>query len=104
MTEEEFKTSVTKEMETNLNDELVLEALAKAEGETLDEAGFSEYVSSAMESGNFKTEDELYAAYDSDYEDGRSYLEHRYLLTNALTNLLDKCNIVYTGADASEAE
>ena len=46
----------------------------------------------------------MYAAYDSDYENGRSYLEHRYLLTNALTNLLDKCHIVYTGADASEAE
>lgn len=104
MTEEEFKTSVTKEMETNLNDELVLEALAKAEGETLDEAGFSEYVSSAMESGNFKTEDELYAAYDSDYEDGKTFLQQRYLLTNALTNLIDKCKITYTGADTNEQE
>lgn len=104
MTEEDFKTTVTKEMETNLNDELVLEALAKAEGETLDEAGFSEYVSSAMESGNFKTEDELYAAYDSDYEDGKTFLQQRYLLTNALTNLIDKCKITYTGADTNEQE
>ena len=104
MTEEDFKSTITKEMESNLDDEMVLEALVKAEGETLDEAGFAEYIASAMKNGNYETEDDLYAAYDSDYEDGRSYLEHRYLLTNALTNLLDKCNIVYTGADASEAE
>ena len=96
--------TITKEMEANLDDEMVLEALVKAEGETLDEAGFAEYIASAMKNGNYETEDDLYAAYDSDYEDGRSYLEHRYLLTNALTNLLDKCNIVYTGADASAAE
>lgn len=104
MTEEAFNSKITEEMEANLDDEMVLEALVKAEGETLDEAGFAEYIASAMKNGNYETEDDLYAAYDSDYEDGRSYLEHRYLLTNALTNLLDKCNIVYTGADASEAE
>ena len=104
MTEETFNSKITEEMEANLDDEMVLEALVKAEGETLDEAGFAEYIASAMKNGNYETEDDLYAAYDSDYEDGRSYLEHRYLLTNALTNLLDKCNIVYTGADASEAE
>lgn len=104
MTEEDFKTTITKEMESNLNDELVLEALAKAEGETLDEAGFAEYVSSAMQNGSYKTEDELYAAYDSEYEDGKSYLQQRYLLTTALTNLLDKCKITYTGANANEAE
>ena len=104
MTEEDFKSTITKEMEANLDDEMVLEALVKAEGETLDETGFSEYISSAMKSGSYETEEELYAAYDSDYEDGRTYLEHRYLLTNALTNLLDKCNITYTGAAAGEAE
>ena len=104
MTEETFNSKITEEMEANLDDEMVLEALVKAEGETLDEAGFAEYIASAMKNGNYETEDDLYAAYDSDYEDGRSYLEHRYLLTNALTNLLDKCHIVYTGADASEAE
>lgn len=104
MTEEDFKTTITKEMESNLNDELVLEALAKAEGETLDEAGFAEYISTAMKNGSYKTEDELYAAYDSDYEDGKTYLQQRYFLTEALTNLLDKCKITYTGADAKEAE
>ena len=104
MTEEDFKTTITKEMESNLNDELVLEALAKAEGETLDEAGFAEYISTAMKNGNYETEEDLYAAYDSDYEDGKTYLQQRYLLTEALTNLLDKCKITYTGADAKEAE
>lgn len=104
MTEEDFKSTITKEMEANLNDEMVLEALVKAEGETLDADGFSEYISTAMKNGSYNTEEELYAAYDSDYEDGRSYLEHRYLLTNALTNLMDKCEITYTGEEANEAE
>lgn len=104
MTEEDFKTTITKEMESNVTDELALEALAKAEGETLDEAGFSEYISAAMKSGSYKTEEELYAAYNSDYEDGKTYLQQRYLLTNALTTLVDQCKITYTGADANEAE
>lgn len=100
MSEEDFNSSITKEMEENLDDEMVLEALVKAEGETLDEKGYADYIASAMQNGGYETEDDLYAAYDSDYEDGRSYLEHRYLLTNALTNLLDKCKITYTGVNA----
>lgn len=103
MTEEQFRETITKEMNENMDDELALEALAKAEGEKIDEEGFSEYISQAMANGNYKSEDELYKAYDSDYEDGRSYLENRYLLTNTLTNLLDKCNITYTGANANDA-
>jgi hypothetical protein len=91
-------------MEENLDDELVLEALANAEGDTVDEDGFAEYVASSMESGSYDTEDELYAAFDSDYEDGRTYLEHRYLLTNALSDLLDTCKITYTGEDTNEEE
>lgn len=105
MSEDDFKSTITVELENNLDDELVLEALVKAEGEALDEEGFQEYVSDMMNNGGYKTEDELYAAYDSDYEEGKAYLQNRYLLTNALTNLLDKCKITYTGADAEgEAE
>lgn len=104
MTEEEFRETITKEMGENMDDELVLEALAKAEGETLDKDGFSEYISQAMANGNYDSEEDLYKAYDSDYEDGRSYLENRYLLTNTLTNLLGKCSISYTGENAGEAE
>lgn len=104
MSEADFNTSITKEMEENLDDEMVLEALVKAEGETLDEKGYADYIASAMQNGGYETEDDLYAAYDSDYEDGRTYLEHRYLLTYALTNLLDKCKITYTGTNASGAK
>lgn len=104
MTEDDFKQKITEEMEANLDDEMTLEALVKAEGETLDEDGFSAYISSTMKNGNYETEQDLYAAYDSDYEDGKSYLQNRYLLTNALTNLLDKCEITYTGEHAETAE
>lgn len=105
MSEDDFKSTITAELENNLDDELVLEALVKAEGEALDEEGFQEYISNMMNNGGYKTEDELYAAYDSDYEEGKAYLQNRYLLTDALTNLLDKCKITYTGADAEgEAE
>lgn len=104
MTEDEFRETITKEMSENLDDELTLEALAKAEGETIDEEGFAEYISQAMTNGNYESEEELYKAYDSDYEDGKSYLQNRYLLTNTLTNLLNKCNITYTGTNANEAE
>lgn len=104
MTEEAFNSTITEEMGENLDDELVLEALVKAEGEVLDEEGFAEYIASAMTNGGYQTEEELYEAYSSDYEDGKSYLQNRYLLTNALTNLIEKCEITYTGKNANEAE
>jgi trigger factor len=104
MTEDEFRSTINSQMEENLDDELVLEALANAEGDTVDEDGFADYVSSSMESGSYETEDELYAAFDSDYEDGRTYLEQRYLLTNALSDLLDTCKITYTGEETNEEE
>lgn len=100
MTEEAFNETITNEMQENLDDELVLEALVKAEGKTVDEEGFSAYIADAMQSGNYASEEELYADYDSDYEDGRSYLEHRYLLTEVLTDIVEKCNLTYTGKDA----
>ena len=101
LTEEEFESTITKEMESNVTDQLVLEALAKAEGVTVDD-NFSVYVSTAMKNGGYQTEEELYAAYDSDYEDGKTFLEQRYLLTNALTKLVEKCNITYTGEEEAE--
>ncbi len=104
MTEDDFKERITSEMETNLDDELVLEALVAAEGKTLDEDGFASYISSAMESGSYDTEDDLYAAYDSSYEDGKTYLQERYLLTSALSDLVDTCTFTFTGEDATDAE
>lgn len=99
MTEASFNETITNEMKENLDDELVLEALVKAEGVTLDEEGFAAYIADAMQSGSYESEDELYADYDSDYEDGRSYLEHRYLLTEILTKIADQCQITYTGTE-----
>lgn len=99
MTEASFNETITNEMKENLDDELVLEALVKAEGMTLDEEGFAAYIADAMQSGSYESEDELYADYDSDYEDGRSYLEHRYLLTEILTKIADQCQITYTGTE-----
>lgn len=104
MTEEEFQETITKEMTENLDDELTLEALAKAEGETVDKEGYAKYISEMMTNGNYKSEDELYKAYDSDYEDGKTYLENRYLLTNTLSNLVEKCSFSYTGKNAGEGE
>lgn len=104
MTEEEFQETITKEMTENLDDELTLEALAKAEGETVDQEGYAKYISEMMTNGNYKSEDELYKAYDSDYEDGKTYLENRYLLTNTLSNLVEKCSFSYTGKNAGEGE
>lgn len=104
MTEEEFQETITKEMTENLDDELTLEALAKAEGETVDKEGYAKYISEMMTNGNYKSEDELYKAYDSDYEDGKTYLENRYLLTNTLSNLVEKCSFSYAGKNAGEGE
>ncbi len=101
MTEEEFLSEITNELNENLDDELALEAFVKAENLKLDEDGYGQFAESAMESGGYATKEELYEAYDSEYEDGESFLRRRYLLTDALTKLVEKCEINYTGAGGS---
>ncbi len=104
MTEEDFKTTITSEMESNLDDELVLEALVADEKRTLDEDGFADYVTTAIQNGGFEDEEALFAAYDSTYEDGKTYLQERYVLTEALSELVETCNFTYTGVDATSEE
>ena len=58
MTEEDFRKSITTEMEVNLTIEMILETIAEKEGIELEEDKFQEYVSSMMEANNYETKEE----------------------------------------------
>ncbi|MDD6037645.1 MAG: trigger factor [bacterium] len=102
MSEAQFREQITEEMKSNLEMELVLEALAKAENETIDETAFSNYISSTISQSGLKDETSLYEMYTTDYEDGKTYLENNFLLTQALSNVVENSTFDYTGKNANE--
>lgn len=95
MTKDEFTSELTKQMETTLEQELVLEAIAKDMKLELNEEGYQAYLESAVSSGQFESTDAYTKAYDSEYESGDSFLRNRFLLTQALTEVAGQCNFTY---------
>lgn len=99
MTKDEFTSEMTKQMETTLEQELVLEAIAKDMKLELNEEGYQAFLESAVSSGQYESAEEYTKAYDSEYESGDSFLRNRFLLTQALTKVADQCNFTYQEAE-----
>lgn len=99
MTKDEFTSEMTKQMETTLEQELVLEAIAKDMKLELNEEGYQAFLESAVSSGQYESAEEYTKAYDSEYESGDSFLRNRFLLTQALTEVADQCNFTYQEAE-----
>ena len=99
MTKDEFTSEMTKQMETTLEQELVLEAIAKDMKLELNEEGYQAFLESAVSSGQYERAEEYTKAYDSEYESGDSFLRNRFLLTQALTEVADQCNFTYQEAE-----
>ncbi|MDC7280195.1 FKBP-type peptidyl-prolyl cis-trans isomerase [Butyrivibrio fibrisolvens] len=94
---ESMKTSIQESTET----ELILEAIAKAEGIEIDEAGYKEFIQGVLSSSGTSDETSFYEVYDVDGYTGERYFRQAYLTQKALDFCIDNAN--YTGAPA-EAE
>ena len=78
MTEEAFQTDITKEVQTNLTTELILEAIAKKEGIKLEEEAFQDYVQQQMDVNAYKSAEEFYKSGGSDAAAGEKHMNGKY--------------------------
>lgn len=103
-TVDDFKTQVQSEIETELDTQLILEAVAAVENIEFDEDGFNSYVSSLLSSYGYDSEDALYENYAQTAEDGKAYLQTIYLCNKALDRVIENTNVTYNAAEESTEE
>ncbi len=103
-TVDDFKTQVQSEIETELDTQLILEAIAAVENIEFDEDGFNSYVSSLLSSYGYDSEDALYENYAQTAEDGKAYLQTIYLCNKALDRVIENTNVTYNAAEESTEE
>jgi trigger factor len=92
---ESMKTSIQESTET----ELILEAIAKAEGIEIDEDGYKTFIQGILSSSGATDETSFYEVYDVDGYSGERYFRQAYLTQKALDFCID--NASYTGAPAA---
>ena len=103
-TVDDFKTQVQSEIATELDTQLILEAIAAVENIEFDEDGFNSYVSSLLSSYGYDSEDALYENYAQTAEDGKAYLQTIYLCNKALDRVIENTNVTYNAAEESTEE
>lgn len=96
--EEDFNTEIVNYMEENIRLELILTAIAKAEGLEIDEEGYQTYVDSMVNNYGFEDEKGLYEEY------GEDYIRTSYLCNKAMDYLVENVKVTYKGADAAGEE
>ncbi len=88
-TEEDFNTEITNYMRENMELEMMLTAVAKAEGIEVDEEGYQTYVESMVNNYGFADEAALYEEY------GEDYVKTSYLCTKAMDYLAENVKVTY---------
>lgn len=101
----EFVDSVTAEVKSDLEAQIVMEAIAAKEEIAFDQTGFDDYVSRLMSSYGYSDEASLYQNYGLTEEGGKAYLEKVYVCEQALQKVVAAANVT-TGAagDGAGAE
>ena len=102
-TEEDFRNQTTEYMKETLKQELVFEAVAKAEKLEFDQDEFDQYITNLVSNGGFGTEDALFEMYGPTKEAGEKYLKKIYLSNKACTSLAESAKVTYTAAESTEA-
>lgn len=68
----------------SLEEELILEAIAKKEGMEVDEKGYEKFIANLVASTGSEDEDAFYAVYTTDTYDGKRYFRQQYLMQKAM--------------------
>ncbi|MCM1256954.1 MAG: FKBP-type peptidyl-prolyl cis-trans isomerase [Roseburia sp.] len=92
---EDFRKDVTENMEENIRQELVFEAIVEKEDIQFDEEEYNTYISNLVESGGYGDEDTLYETYGADRESGKIYMQKVYLQNKACQMIADKAKVNY---------
>lgn len=92
---EEFRKEITENMEENIRQELVFEAIVEKEDIQFDENEYNTYISNLVQNGGFKDEDTVYETYGADKEAGKIYIQKVYLQNKACQMIADKAKVNY---------
>lgn len=103
MTEEDFRSDITNEVQNTLNTELILEAIAEQEGIKLEEEAFQDYVQQQMDVNAYETADDFYKANGVDAKSGEAYSRKVFVCNQALDQVIDNADIEY-GVVPSDTE
>jgi len=95
MTEEDFRSDITNEVQTTLQTELILEAIAKQEGIRLEEEAFQDYVQQQMDVNSYETAEDFYKANGVDAKSGEAYERKVFVCNQALDMVIDNAAIQY---------
>ena len=99
MTEEEFRSNIMTEMQTNLKTELILEAIVQKEGIELEEEAFQDYVQQQMEVYTYEKAEDFYKANGVDAKSGEAYERKVFVCNLALDKVVDNAKITYGVAE-----
>ncbi|MEY8389769.1 trigger factor [Lachnospiraceae bacterium] len=98
-TEDDFNEQVKQMIQESLENQLLLEAIAKKENISADEDGYEEYVKSVVTDFNFESEEALIEQY------GEDYVKNAYVSDKTMELLIDNAKITYDGKnDTAEKE
>lgn len=92
---EEFRKEITENMEENIRQELVFEAIVEKENIQFDEDEYNTYISNLVQNGGFEDEDTVYETYGADKEAGKIYIQKVYLQNKACQGIADKAKVNY---------
>lgn len=93
VSEEEFRAENRTYLETNLTQELILEAIAEKEKIAFDQDGYDEYISNILANGGYASKEDLYKSMGSDEESGERYFKKVYLENKACDMLVENAKI-----------
>ncbi len=101
-TEEEFKEQVEQMVKESLENQMILEAIAKKEKIELDDEEFTEYKNDIISQYGYEDEEDLVEQF------GEAYLKNAFLSEKTLDILIDNAVITYeekdTSTDSTESE
>ena len=93
MTYDDFVTEIKGEVQTDVDSQLILEAIASAEGIEFNEDDFATYVTNLVSSNGYDDDDTLYESYGSDAASGKAYLQRVFLCNQALQIVVDDATV-----------
>lgn len=92
---EDYLKEMRDSLTQSIQQQLVFEAVAEAEGLTVDEAEFKDYVESVMQYNSVTNEEDFYKNYAIGNLDGREYFKTIYLADQAMKFCVDNAVVNY---------
>ncbi len=96
MTLEQFRNESKTYQETNLTQELILEAIAKKENIEFKQEEFDSYIANVVTNGGYESKEALYESLGSSAASGEAYFHRVFLANKACDMIAEQAKVTYT--------